>query len=111
MKSHEKVARLITFLGILVSIAFFLVVLVIIPSTLRKLHAGDFEPLLLDILYLSAIGGLLIFNFKLSSAIAAHKNWGRYAGIVFGVLSLLTFPIGTIIGVYVLWHLIRRWQE
>ncbi len=32
-------------------------------------------------------------------------------GISFSVLSLFGFPIGTILGVYLLWCLIKGWDE
>jgi hypothetical protein len=63
-------------------------------------------------LFLSVIPALLIwFQFSVAIAIQAHKDWGRIVGIIYGALNLLGFPIGTIIGGYILWCLIKGWDE
>jgi dipeptide/tripeptide permease len=36
-----------------------------------------------------------------------RERWGRVLGLVAGALSLLSFPIGTAIGIYALWALTR----
>jgi hypothetical protein len=36
-----------------------------------------------------------------------HKSWGRVLGIVVGILNLINFPIGTLIGAYTLWVLFQ----
>lgn len=33
----------------------------------------------------------------------ARKSWARILAIIVGVLNLINFPIGTILGVYTLW--------
>jgi len=48
--------------------------------------------------------------FFVAHAVLQHKTWGRVAGIVYGVISLLGVPIGTIVGLYVLWHLVFGWE-
>jgi hypothetical protein len=35
------------------------------------------------------------------------RNWARLLGIVLAALALTAFPIGTIVGVYVIWVLFR----
>ena len=37
-----------------------------------------------------------------------RKNWGRILAIVVGILNLVNFPIGTVIGVYTLWVLLQN---
>jgi hypothetical protein len=36
-----------------------------------------------------------------------RKSWGRFLAMVVGVLGLLNFPVGTLIGVYMLWVLMQ----
>jgi hypothetical protein len=36
------------------------------------------------------------------------RPWGRIAGIVLSILSLMVFPIGTAIGIYGLWVLFSK---
>src|SRR5690606_18693506 len=37
-----------------------------------------------------------------------RKEWGRILAIIIGILSLINFPIGTVIGVYALWVLFQE---
>lgn len=37
----------------------------------------------------------------------ARKSWGRILAIVVAVLNLVNFPIGTVVGLYVLWVLLQ----
>ncbi len=38
----------------------------------------------------------------------AHKSWARILGIVLGLLNLLNFPLGTILGLYAVWVLFQE---
>lgn len=40
-------------------------------------------------------------------ALLKRKTWGRGLGIVLSALSLFSFPIGTIVGIYGLWVLLQ----
>ncbi len=51
-----------------------------------------------------------VFMFYISAAIKEHKIWGRNSGIVLGILYLFGFPIGTVVGAYILWKLIWGWE-
>jgi hypothetical protein len=37
-----------------------------------------------------------------------RKSWGRVLAIVVGILNLINFPIGTLIGIYTLWVLFQN---
>ena len=68
-----------------------------------------------------AIGGLFVFGlligilligslflippFAAGYGLLKEKRWGRIWAIVAACLSLLSFPIGTAIGIYALWFL------
>jgi hypothetical protein len=62
---------------------------------------------------------LLVFLFivfpllylTVGKAIKEHKDWGRTVGIIMGILMLFGFPIGTLIGAYILWCLIKGWDQ
>jgi hypothetical protein len=56
----------------------------------------------------------LLFNVVLAAVswvtaggIEEQKSWARWAGIVLGLLELLSFPIGTVIGIAILVYLVR----
>jgi ABC-type Fe3+ transport system permease subunit len=40
-----------------------------------------------------------------------RANWARYLGLVVGFINLLNIPIGTIIGVYAIWVLMKEETE
>lgn len=42
------------------------------------------------------------------AGVLARRSWGRVLAIVVAVLSLLNFPIGTIIGIYAIWVLLQE---
>jgi len=42
------------------------------------------------------------------AGVLARRAWGRILAIVVAVLSLLNFPIGTIIGIYAIWVLLQE---
>jgi protein-S-isoprenylcysteine O-methyltransferase Ste14 len=54
--------------------------------------------------------GVSIFQMYLGKAIKAHKEWSRMVGIILAFLALFAFPIGTLIGGYILWCLIGGWS-
>lgn len=37
-----------------------------------------------------------------------RKEWGRLLAIIIGILNLINFPIGTVIGLYALWVLFQE---
>ena len=57
------------------------------------------------------IGGLVI-GLALPALVAgigvlARKSWGRILGIIVSVFALMSFPIGTLIGIYAIFVLIQ----
>jgi len=37
----------------------------------------------------------------------AHKNWARYIAMILGVINILNFPFGTLLGAYTLYVLLH----
>lgn len=63
------------------------------------------------------IGGTFAALFFLAMAIPGlaagyglltRQPWGRILGIILGVISLIRFPFGTLLGVYTLWVLLSK---
>jgi hypothetical protein len=69
--------------------------------------------------YLTIMGATIIIlgvlvggQMAVSAAIKTHQDWGRTVGIILGLLYLPAFPIGTLIGGLVLYHLrIKFWRN
>ena len=49
-----------------------------------------------------------IIDLVVAAGIAKGRSWSRYAGIVLGILYLVAFPVGTILGFIVLLGLLGR---
>ena len=49
--------------------------------------------------------------FGLNRAILQRKSWARVVGILVGTAMLFGFPIGTAIGLYIMWNLIKDWED
>jgi hypothetical protein len=74
--------------------------------------SGD-EQAVVILSLVGALVGVLLAVIGLPGIVAgfgllAHKAWARYLAIVVGVLSLVNFPIGTVIGIYTLWVLLQE---
>lgn len=104
---HETVGRVIQIVGvcgILIVIGIALFAWLHVRFTLNKQ-----EPLieLLPVLLLTFLPALLV---SLGKAVRTHKNWARVVAMIFGVVNLPAFPIGTVLGAYILWSLAKYWN-
>lgn len=105
---QRDVQQHITVLGWLyiVGNALFLVVGGFVFVLLTGIGVGSGDPEAARILPIIGISiGLLLMALPLPGLVAGyglltHKPWARILAIVVGVLSLLNFPLGTIIGIY-----------
>jgi hypothetical protein len=106
----------ITILGWIqiVSSAVFLVIGGFVFVLLSGIGFASGDPTATAIL--SVVGasvGILMMVLALPGLLAGYglltgKSWGRILAIVVGVLGLLNFPIGTLIGAYTLWVLLQE---
>ena len=107
---HVKAGRVIRLLGWLSIIAG---VALSISMIMLLFARPDFEaiqliaPLLLGAFY-AAIGWLQLI---LGRALKQHKPWSRIVGIIYAALALLGVPIGTILGGFLLYWLIAKWDD
>ncbi|WP_141508161.1 hypothetical protein [Ramlibacter sp. WS9] len=49
--------------------------------------------------------------FCVAWGVFRRRTWARVAGVIYGVISLPVFPIGTMVGIYLLWILPFRWHH
>ena len=40
-----------------------------------------------------------------------HRQWARYLGGILGFLALFAFPVGTVLGLFILSYLNKGWDE
>ena len=71
--------------------------------------SGDFDAMRITSIVGQSIG-IVLFIFSIPGIICGYglitkKKWSRIFGIILSCLSLLSIPIGTLIGIYGLWAL------
>ena len=75
------------------------------------LISGDSEAMAITtIVAVSVLGFMLLLalpGLLAGWGLLRRKSWARVLTIILGVLNLLSFPIGTIVGVYTLWVLLQ----
>ena len=109
IKPYVTAGRLFRFLGWISAVAGIGITAAIFIPHLHDPNVSSlfsaFVPWLLLILV------LIILQFKVGSAIKEHKEWGRTVGILLAIIHLFGFPIGTLIGAYILWCLTKGWGD
>jgi len=117
---YERAGRSFVVLGwffLTITIIITILVSLMIPAMLAvkqspdRVAAGE-QPvdIVEPIVILLVLFGVSIFQMYLGKAIKAHKEWSRMVGIILAFLALFAFPIGTLIGGYILWWLIGGWS-
>lgn len=102
-----KAGRLIRMFG-WVNLAFTLgLVAAVGISTVAE---SEFSPEWDWILFVPAIALSLVY-LLVGAGIKSYKTWAKIAGAALGVFSLIIFPIGTLIGIFVIVYLVRGWKE
>ena len=111
LKLYEKAGRVIRLLAWISGIF----VLAIAAATLIPLFANrqqaEAGPIGVVVIVLALIALFVYFQLALGAAIKQHEAWGRTVGIGYGVILLFGFPIGTIVGAYCLYCLIKGWDQ
>lgn len=72
---------------------------------------GPFGSSWLAALWPMALGTLLIsvgVSVLVGCALLTRQSWARVLAIIFGIIALIHFPLGTALGIYTLWVLVPR---
>jgi len=116
MKQHVTIiGYLFIVLGALYLVAAVIVGLILVGSGLIAASEGETEPL--GILLIVAVAvGLLLFVRGLPGIIGGwgllkFKPWARILVLILAALNLLSFPLGTALGVYTFWALLNSETE
>jgi len=109
IKPYVKAGQLFRLFGWISAVGGIGITAFVSAPHLQDLNApslfSDMVPLLLFVLLLA------ILQFRVGSAIKEHKEWGRTVGILLAIIQLFGFPIGTLIGTYILWCLTKGWAD
>jgi hypothetical protein len=108
LKGYQKAGRGIRALGYLALLgAFGIAAAVTIPAITSGRGAGGIG---VGAGLLVVVGGFAWFQIHVGRSLLQHKDWSRTAGVLLGILHLPAFPLGTLVGAYVVWNL-RNWDE
>lgn len=100
MKKHIQIIGVLhLILGVLQLISTFLVMT---DTLFIKVAESNTKLLTVALIFLS------ILSFLGGIGLLMYKSWARYLIIILSFISLLFFPIGTIIGVYSIWILFKK---
>jgi 4-amino-4-deoxy-L-arabinose transferase-like glycosyltransferase len=104
MERHLIVARIHR------GLAWFygLLTLLFIFATVMSEH--EISPLA-SLYFMIIFGGMFALHFFTSRGASHTKNWARKTSIGIALLMLLGFPIGTVIGVYLLMNTTGGWAD
>ena len=113
METHVKVAGwLWTILGALTLLGALCAVAGIAGG---GLISGDQDAILATGITAAGVGGVLILsgalNLLAGIGLLKFKSWARILAIIFAILNLLAFPIGTALGIYTLWVMLTKETE
>jgi hypothetical protein len=67
-----------------------------------------------DSFFWPIIASLFAFGIVLliiANRLKSHHHWARYAASVIGTISLIAFPVGTVMGLFILSYLYKGWEE
>jgi len=114
--NQQQIGQHVLILGWLhiIGSALFLAIAVFVFFLLTTIGAisGEAEALAVLSIIGTGVAALLtaiaIPGFVAGIGLLRRKNWGRILAIVAGILNLVNFPIGTIIGGYTLWVLFQN---
>jgi hypothetical protein len=105
MDTHVKIVGWVWIANGLLSILMLIIGLAVINWPGVILGAQDS--------LLASLGALCFFLPGIVAYIAAgygllqYKSWARILAIILAILNLILFPIGTLIGIYTLWVMLK----
>ena len=106
---HLKVLSILYIAGsalLLLGAAIVFVVFVV-----GGLFSGEVAPVVASSLFGTALSGFLVLlaipGILGGVGLLYHREWARILVLVLGFLNLVNFPLGTLLGVYTIWALMR----
>ncbi|MEE9331280.1 MAG: hypothetical protein V3U89_03515 [Methylophilaceae bacterium] len=105
----QNAARLLAILGWLL----FFIIGTVIASVLVVSYMGQeaerSTPLFwFTIIAIVCLGLILLMT---ANSLKRHRHWARYVGGFLAVVSLIAFPVGTVMGLFILSYLHKGWNE
>jgi phosphoglycerol transferase MdoB-like AlkP superfamily enzyme len=100
----------------LVAILAWLILFIIstIAASVMVVHFMGQETERSDPVFWSIIAACFCLGFVLlitAHGLKHHHNWARYLGGFLAAISLIAFPVGTVMGLFILSYLHKGWNE
>ena len=115
METHTKVLGVLNIVSGVLGLLLALVIVVVFGGVTALVGAdGDADAVAAPIIGLTGMAFVFfIVVLSLPSIIIGWglyglRPWSRVAGIVLSIVSLISFPFGTVLGVYGLWVLFSK---
>lgn len=109
MSNLEKAGRLLRLMGWISLIGVIgIIAAIAVPAFSQKSGFNDVTGVVLISLITLVIPVLYL---KTGSAIKQGKKWAKITGAVIAIISLISVPIGTIVGIATLFYLNKGWNE
>ncbi|WP_435237270.1 hypothetical protein ACR30L_06785 [Psychromonas sp. PT13] len=107
MSNLEKAGRLLRLMGWVILVILILVII----SMLMPIIYGDGDFNSTPIIWFMVALIIPIVYLYVGTAIKQNKKWAKITGVVFAIFSLINAPIGTILGIAMLYYLKKGWHE
>src|SRR5215510_1925644 len=119
MATHLKVLAVIAIVLGVLGLIFTLVVVIVFGGVGAAIGASQDSEKAIPMAIVGLTGVVLTIYLAITSAVALlcgygllqRRRWGRILGIIWAAVSLINFPVGTILGVYALWVLFNKETE
>lgn len=108
MSNLEKAGRLLRLMGWISLIGVIGIIAAIAVPAFSQKGGGEVTGVILISLITLVIPVLYL---KTGSAIKQGKKWAKITGAVIAIISLISVPIGTIVGIATLFYLNKGWNE
>ena len=102
---------LLVIAGIILALVFIGMGIFAFSQGTRDSAAAGFFTLFMGIISGGIILVLGFITLKAAKAVEDRKNWGKVFGIIIGIFALTNFPIGTLLGIFILIGLLGKDSE
>jgi hypothetical protein len=110
IEQHSTILAWLHIVGNAVLIAFGLFLFVLLGGI--GVFSGDAGAMVILSIIGTALAGIMVLlglpGILAGYGLLKRRAWGRVLAIVVGILGLVNFPIGTVIGLYTLWVLLQE---
>jgi hypothetical protein len=108
MEKHMKTYRAHRALAFLYAFCAFILFAVIAGAIFTG--KADGMPIVGVLMMFAFFAAIFCLHWFVGGAARQKKPWARVTSIIIGIIALLGFPLGTIIGIYLLVNAVPAWS-